>query len=143
MKVGSDTVNRITYSLGGKIVKNILVVDDAVFMRKYIAGCLENSGLRVVGEAGDGYEAIEKYKKLNPDIVIMDITMPKMSGIDAIKEIYKIDPKCRIVVCSALTAKQTVNEAIKAGAKDYIAKPFDESSIVSVIQRTADLYKYR
>lgn len=121
-------------------MKNILVVDDAVFMRKFISGCLEDCGLRVVGEAADGYEAIEQYKALSPDLVIMDITMPHMSGIDAIKEIFKYDPNCRIIVCSALTAKQTINEAIKAGAKDYIAKPFDGSSIVSVVQRTVELY---
>lgn len=112
----------------------VLVVDDAEFMRTIIKGLLNQNGIEVVGEAENGVEAIEKYKELEPKLVTMDITMPEMNGLEAIKEIIKIDPKAKIVVCSAMGQQTLVVEAIKAGAKTFVVKPLDQKKFISEVK---------
>ncbi len=117
-------------------VARILIVDDATFMRHMLTQMLEGVH-EVCGEATNGIEAIEKYKKLRPDIVTMDITMPEMQGIDAVREIIAFDPEARILMCSALGQRQMVLEAMKTGAKDFIIKPFQKERILDAISRWA------
>lgn len=112
----------------------VLVVDDADFMRTTIKAILSESDIEVIGEAEDGLEAIEKYKELRPDVVTMDITMPEMDGIRAVKEILQIDPEAKIIVCSAMGQQSMVIEAIKAGAKTFVVKPFDRKKLVNEIK---------
>lgn len=112
----------------------VLIVDDAMFMRAMIRDILVNSGrYDVVGEAANGEEAIEKYHLVSPDLVTMDIVMPQMDGIEATKEIIKLDPKAKIVMCSALGQEALVIESIAAGAKDFIVKPFSAEKVLKVI----------
>ncbi|HOV53325.1 MAG TPA: chemotaxis protein CheY [Fervidobacterium sp.] len=113
----------------------VLVVDDAAFMRMMLKDILTKGGHEVVGEAANGLEAIERYKELKPEVVTMDITMPEMNGIDAIKEIRKIDPNATIIVCSAMGQQAMVIEAIQAGAKDFIVKPFQAGRVIEAIQK--------
>lgn len=115
--------------------KRILVVDDAAFMRMMIKDILEKNGYEVVGEAQDGQEAVEKYKELNPDLVTMDITMPEMDGITALKEIRNINPDAKVVMCSAMGQQAMVIDAIQAGAKDFIVKPFQADRVIEAIQK--------
>lgn len=114
---------------------NILVVDDAAFMRMMIKDILTKNGLVVVGEAADGSQAVERYQELRPDLVTMDITMPEVDGIEAIKRIRQIDPNARIIVCSAMGQQAMVIEAIQAGAKDFIVKPFQADRVVEAVQK--------
>ena len=112
----------------------VLIVDDAMFMRAMIRDILVNSGrYDVVGEAANDEEAIEKYPLVSPDLVTMDIVMPQMDGIEATKEIIKLDPKAKIVMCSALGQEALVIESIAAGAKDFIVKPFSAEKVLKVI----------
>src|SRR5450830_1893805 len=104
--------------------KKVLLVDDAIFMRKLIGDILRKSGFEIVGEAGNGYEAISKFKELKPDITFMDITMPEMDGICAVQEIRKFDDSAKIIMCSAMGQDSMVKEALKVGAVDFILKPF-------------------
>ncbi|WP_188455611.1 response regulator [Virgibacillus oceani] len=113
----------------------ILVVDDAKFMRVTLASILKRENHEIIGEAKDGAEAAELYQQVKPDLVTMDITMPVMNGIDAIKEIMKYDEKATIVVCSAMGQQKVVVEAIELGAKDFIVKPFDENRVLETINR--------
>ena len=113
----------------------ILLADDLSFMRMVQKDILEDKGYRIVGEASDGIEAIEKYKALSPDIIILDITMPNMNGLDAMYNILKIDPSAKIVMCSALGQQQLIVEAIKAGVKDFIVKPFKSERMLSAIAK--------
>ena len=116
----------------------VLIVDDALFMRKMLSDILRKEGFEVVGEAENGKEAVEKYKELRPDLVTMDIVMPKMEeidGIGAVKEIMKIDPKAKIVMVSAMGQHALVVEAIQAGAKDFIVKPFQPSRVAEAMRR--------
>ncbi len=113
----------------------VLIVDDAIFMRKMLADILKKEGYEICGEAENGAQAVEKYKDLNPDLVTMDIIMPDMSGIDAVKEIMKIDPNAKIIMVSAMGHQTLVVEAIQAGAKDYVVKPFQPSRVLEAVQR--------
>ncbi len=113
----------------------ILVVDDAAFMRMMIKDILSKNGFEVVGEAENGQVAIEKYKELKPDLVTMDITMPELDGIGAVKEIKKINPAAVIVMCSAMGQQSMVIEAIQAGARDFIVKPFQADRVVEAIKK--------
>lgn len=113
----------------------ILVVDDASFMRMMIKDILTKNGFEVLGEAENGLKAVEKYKELNPDLVIMDITMPEMDGIQAVKEIKKINSDAKIVMCSAMGQQAMVIEAIQAGAKDFIVKPFQADRVVDAVKK--------
>ncbi|GAE24265.1 chemotaxis regulator [Halalkalibacter wakoensis JCM 9140] len=113
----------------------VLIVDDAAFMRMMIKDILSKNGFDVVGEANDGAEAVEKFKELSPDLVTMDITMPEMDGITALKEIKAIDPSAKIIMCSAMGQQAMVIDAIQAGAKDFIVKPFQADRVVEAIQK--------
>ncbi len=113
----------------------VLVVDDAAFMRMMIKNILTSNGYEVVGEAENGVQAVEKYKELKPDLVTMDITMPEMDGITAVKEIKKIDPNARIIMCSAMGQQSMVIEAIQAGAKDFIVKPFNPQRVLEAVEK--------
>ncbi|MBB5356136.1 two-component system chemotaxis response regulator CheY [Anoxybacillus mongoliensis] len=113
----------------------ILIVDDAKFMRMTLANILKKANHEVIGEAENGQEAIELYIQLKPDVVTLDITMPVMSGLEAVKEIKLHDPDAKIIMCSAMGQQKMVVEAIEAGALDFIVKPFDESRVMEAIQR--------
>ena len=113
--------------------KKILIVDDASFMRMMIKDILTRNGYEIVGEAENGVQAVDKYKELTPDLVTMDITMPEMDGISAVKEIKKVNPQAMIVMCSAMGQQAMVIESIQAGAKDFIVKPFQPSRVIEAI----------
>ncbi|GAA0417756.1 MAG: response regulator [Bacillota bacterium] len=117
----------------------ILVVDDAKFMRVTLSTILTSEQHEVVGEAENGEEAIKLYQELQPDLVTMDITMPVMNGIDAIKEICRINKNAMIIVCSAMGQQKVVVEAIESGAKDFIIKPFDEDRVLDTVNRVLNL----
>lgn len=111
----------------------ILVADDASFMRHMIREIVEAEGHEVVGEASDGVEAVDEYKRQQPDLVTMDIVMPRRSGIDAVRGILELDPKARIVMCSALGQESLVTEALEAGASGFIVKPFKPESVLETL----------
>jgi two-component system chemotaxis response regulator CheY len=113
----------------------VLVCDDAIFMRTMISDILTQAGYEVVGEAETGAEAVERYRALKPDLVTMDIVMPDMSGIDAVREICRTDPEAKILMCSAMGQQALVVEAIQAGAKDFVVKPFQPSRVLEAVQR--------
>ena len=113
----------------------VLVCDDAIFMRTMITDILSQAGYEIVGEAETGVQAVEKFKELQPDLVTMDIVMPDMGGIDAVREIVKIDPNAKILMCSAMGQQALVVEAIQAGAKDFVVKPFKPSRVLEAVQR--------
>ena len=113
----------------------VLIVDDASFMRISIKNMLTKNGYEVVGEAENGKIGVEKYKELSPDIVTMDITMPEMSGLDALKEIVKLDPAAKVVMVSAMGQEAMVRDAIMSGAKGFIVKPFKEEGIISAVKK--------
>lgn len=117
---------------------NILIVDDAKFMRMTLSNILRKANHEIVGEAANGRDAIELYRETMPDLVTMDITMPEMSGIEAVKEIKKEFPQAKIIMCSAMGQQKMVVEAIEAGAKDFIVKPFDEHRVLDAIHRVLD-----
>lgn len=113
----------------------ILIVDDASFMRMMIKDVLTKNDFNVVGEAENGLKAVEKYNELKPELVIMDITMPEMDGIQAVKEIKKINSDAKIIMCSAMGQQAMVIEAIQAGAKDFIVKPFQADRVVDAVKK--------
>jgi len=115
--------------------KTVLVVDDAAFMRMMIKEILVKNGYNVVGEANDGVEAIAKYKELKPDLVTLDITMPELDGIGALKQIKKDFPDAKIIMCSAMGQQSMVIDAIQAGAKDFIVKPFQAERVLEAISK--------
>lgn len=120
------------------MAKRILVVDDAAFMRMMIKDILTKNGYEIAGEAENGTKAIEKYKELTPDLVIMDITMPETNGIEAVKEIKQIDPNAKIIMCSAMGQQAMVIESIQAGASDFIVKPFQPERVIESIKKAID-----
>ena len=113
----------------------VLVVDDAAFMRMMVNDILSKNGYEIVGEAENGMKALEKYQELKPDLVTMDITMPEMDGITAVKEIKKVDPGAKVVMCSAMGQQAMVIEAIQAGARDFIVKPFQADRVLEAIRK--------
>lgn len=115
--------------------KKILVVDDAAFMRMMLKDILSKNGYEVVGEAENGLQAVEKYKELIPDLVTMDITMPEMDGIASVKEIKSIDATACIIMCSAMGQQAMVIDAIQAGAKDFIVKPFQPERVIEAVSK--------
>ena len=115
--------------------KRILIVDDAVFMRMKLKDILESNGYEVVGEAGNGMEAVELYTAEKPDLVTMDITMPEMDGIQALKAIKEQDQGAKVIMCSAMGQQAMVMEAIQAGAKDFIVKPFDTDRVLQSLEK--------
>ncbi|WP_019121326.1 response regulator [Brevibacillus massiliensis] len=112
----------------------VLIVDDAAFMRHLLAKMLEGVH-EVCGEAANGMEGVDLYKRLLPDIVTMDISMPDMEGIEALRRILSFDPNAKILICSAIGYRQMVLEAIKCGAKDFITKPFQKERLLDAIAR--------
>jgi two-component system chemotaxis response regulator CheY len=117
----------------------VLVVDDSVFMRTAIASILVSNGIDVVGEAEHGRMAVDLYQELKPDLVTMDIIMPEMSGIDAAREILAMDGNANIITCSALGQKALVDDALKAGARDFLIKPFNPSKVMEVVEAVLNL----
>ncbi len=113
----------------------VLIVDDAAFMRISIKSMLTKNGYEIIGEAENGLVGVEKFKELNPDIVTMDITMPEMNGLDALKEIMKINPAAKVIMVSAMGQEAMVRDAIISGAKGFIVKPFKEDGIVSALKK--------
>ena len=117
------------------MAKTVLICDDAVFMRTMLADILTQAGFAVIGQAKTGAEAVEKYKELKPDLVTMDIVMPDMGGIDAVKAIVAEYPDAKVLMCSAMGQQSLVVEAIQAGARDFIVKPFQPSRVLEAVQR--------
>lgn len=116
-------------------MKRVLIVDDAIFMRTAIRKMIENNGFEIVGEAVNGVEGLHKYKELKPDIVTMDITMPDMNGIEALKAIKAYDSKAKVIMMSAIGQENYVKEAILSGASDFIVKPFNEKTVTNVLEK--------
>ena len=115
--------------------KNILVCDDAAFMRMMIKDILTKNGYTIVGEAENGQKAVEKYNETKPDLVMMDITMPEMDGIQALKKIKATDPNAAIIMCSAMGQQAMVIESIQSGAKDFIVKPFQPDRVLEAVKK--------
>ncbi|CAN5775234.1 chemotaxis protein CheY [soil metagenome] len=118
--------------------QRVLICDDAIFMRTMIGDILSQAGFEVVGEAETGVQAVQKYRDLRPDLVTMDIVMPDMGGIDAVREIVREAPEARILMCSAMGQQALVVEAIQAGARDFVVKPFQPSRVLEAVQRVLD-----
>lgn len=117
------------------MAKNILICDDAAFMRMMIKDILSKNGYTVVGEAENGKMAVEKYQECSPDLVLMDITMPEMDGIDALKAIRAKDGSASVIMCSAMGQQAMVIEAIQSGAKDFIVKPFQADRVLEAVKK--------
>ncbi len=117
------------------MAKNILVCDDAAFMRMMIKDILTKNGYNIVAEAENGVKAVEKFNETKPDLVLMDITMPEMDGIQALKKIKEIDPSSCVIMCSAMGQQAMVIEAIQSGAKDFIVKPFQAERVLEAVKK--------
>ena len=117
------------------MAKSILICDDAAFMRMMIKDILTKNGYNVVGEAENGLKAVEKYTETKPDLVLMDITMPEMDGIQALKKIKELDSGATVIMCSAMGQQAMVIESIQAGAKDFIVKPFQADRVIEAVKK--------
>lgn len=117
------------------MAKRILITDDALFMRVTLKNILTQNGYEVVGEAQNGAEAVSLYSELKPDLVTMDITMPEMDGLQALKAIRAADPNAVVVMCTAMGQKNMVVEAIQSGAKDFIVKPFQPDRVLEAVNK--------
>ena len=117
------------------MAKNILICDDAAFRRMMIKDILTKNGYNIAGEAENGAKAVEKYNELKPDLVLMDITMPEMDGIQALKKIKETDPNASVIMCSAMGQQAMVIESIQSGAKDFIVKPFQADRVLEAVQK--------
>ena len=117
------------------MAKNILICDDAAFMRMMIKDILSKNGYNIVGEAENGKKAVDTYAECKPDLVLMDITMPEMDGIQALKAIRGNDPNASIIMCSAMGQQAMVIEAIQSGAKDFIVKPFQADRVLEAVKK--------
>ena len=117
------------------MAKNILICDDAAFMRMMIKDILTKNGYNIAGEAENGLKAVEKYNETKPDLVLMDITMPEMDGIKALKQIKATDPSACVIMCSAMGQQAMVIEAIQSGAKDFIVKPFQAERVLEAVKK--------
>jgi two-component system chemotaxis response regulator CheY len=118
-----------------EMAKNILICDDAAFMRMMIKDILTKNGYNVIGEAENGAKAVEKFHELSPDLVLMDITMPEMSGIDALKRIKQANASAQVIMCSAMGQQAMVIESIQSGAKDFIVKPFNSDRVIEAVKK--------
>ncbi len=118
---------------------NIMIVDDLAFIKLLLKDLIEKAGFRVIGEASDGEEAIDMYQEKRPDLVLLDITMPKMDGITALKKILALDPDAKIIMCSALGQQRLIVQAIQLGAKDFIVKPFRPERVITSIKKALDI----
>ena len=117
------------------MAKNILICDDAAFMRMMIKDILTKNGYGIAGEAENGVVAVDKYNETKPDLVLMDITMPEMDGIQALKKIRENDPSALVIMCSAMGQQAMVIEAIQSGAKDFIVKPFQAERVLEAVKK--------
>ena len=117
------------------MTRTVLICDDAIFMRTMVGDILTQAGFDIIGEAETGVQAVEKYQELRPDLVTMDIVMPDMGGIDAVREITRLDPGAKVLMCSAMGQQALVVEAIQAGAKDFVVKPFQPGRVLEAVQR--------
>lgn len=117
------------------MAKNILICDDAAFMRMMIKDILVKNGYNIAGEAENGVKAVEKYLETKPDLVMMDITMPEMDGIQALKKIKATDPSANVIMCSAMGQQAMVIESIQSGAKDFIVKPFQQDRVLEAVKK--------
>ena len=113
----------------------VLVVDDAVFMRKVVSDALNKGGHEVIGEAANGQEAVDQFQSLKPEVMTLDITMPEKDGLAALQEIIGLDPSARVIMCSALGQESKVLESIKIGAKDFIVKPFKAERVLGAVDK--------
>jgi two-component system chemotaxis response regulator CheY len=118
---------------------NVLIADDLKFIKLVLRELVEKAGFRVVGEASNGEEAVELYQDKRPDVVLMDITMPKMDGLAALKQILKVDPEAKVIMCSALGQQSLIVQALQLGAKDFIVKPFREERVIAAIKHILDI----
>src|SRR3954468_22399197 len=113
----------------------VLVVDDAAFMRKMVTDALTKGGHEVIGEAGNGNEAVARFQELRPEVMTLDITMPEKDGLEALRDIIALDPTAKVVMCSALGQESKVLESIKLGAKDFVVKPFQPDRVMAAIEK--------
>ena len=113
----------------------VLVVDDAAFMRKMVSDALAKGGHEVIGQAGNGLEAIEQFRDLRPDLMTLDITMPEKDGLAALRDVMEIDPGAKVIMCSALGQESKVLESIKLGAKDFVVKPFKPERVIEAVAK--------
>ncbi|MFO0891384.1 MAG: response regulator [Isosphaeraceae bacterium] len=119
-------------------MKRLLVVDDALFMRKLIRGVAEEAGWEVVGEAGNGEEGVSLYRQMRPDLVTMDLVMPVMGGLEALRKIRELDPDAQVIVVTALDQKQALMDSIRDGAIDFIVKPFERERVLNLLRKLGD-----
>jgi two-component system chemotaxis response regulator CheY len=117
------------------MAKTVLLVDDSTFMRLKMKSLVENLGFQVIGEGANGKEGVDKYKILRPDILLMDITMPEMDGVEALRQIMKCDPKAVVVMVSAMGQERIVMETVLAGAKNFIVKPYEDDKVAAVLKK--------
>ena len=117
------------------MARNVLVCDDAAFMRMMIKDILTKNGYNIAGEAENGLKAVEKYAEVKPDLTLMDITMPEMDGIQALKKIKESDPNATVIMCSAMGQQAMVIESIQAGARDFIVKPFQADRVIEAVKK--------
>lgn len=117
------------------MTRTVLICDDALFMRTMVGDILTQAGFAVVGEAETGVQAVEQYRELRPDLVTMDIVMPDMGGIDAVREITNFDAEAKVLMCSAMGQQALVVQAIQAGAKDFVVKPFQPARVLEAVNR--------
>jgi len=118
------------------VASKILIIDDASFMRSVLKDIIKSNGLATeIFEAGDGIEGVKAFSKVKPDLVTMDVTMPKADGIQALRAILKIDPTAKVIMITSVEEKHIVQDAIKLGARDYVVKPFDRSNVPLVINK--------
>ena len=120
------------------MARTAMICDDAQFMRAVIKQVLSGNGFEVVGEAGSGQEAIERYAELKPDLVTMDVVMPGMNGIEAVRAIIAHDPAARVVICSAVGQKRLIDEALEAGARSFVVKPFEPQRLMEAVEQALD-----
>jgi two-component system chemotaxis response regulator CheY len=118
---------------------NVLIVDDLTFIKMVLKDLVEKAGFRVVGEASDGEEALRLFDEKRPDVVLMDITMPKMDGLTALQRILALDPQAKVIMCSALGQQRLILQAIQLGAKDFIVKPFRPERVIGSIKKILDI----
>ena len=120
------------------MAKSILICDDAAFMRMMIKDILTKNGYNIAGEAENGAKAVEKYEETKPDLVLMDITMPEMDGIQALKKIKEKNPNASVVMCSAMGQQAMVIESIQSGARDFIVKPFQPDRVIEAVKKAVE-----
>ena len=113
----------------------VLVVDDAAFMRKMVSDALAKGGHEVIGQAGNGVEALEQFRELRPDLMTLDITMPEKDGLATLKDLMELDPSAKVIMCSALGQESKVLESIKLGAKDFVVKPFQPDRVIDAVAK--------